>query len=819
MADLPNEIKVVIGGRVVGLDEASAKAVVDIEAIKHAANSATTATGQLGGKIGGIGNAIEAHRTKIRDLAADLRSFEKSQKQWGDATASSWQAARSEITGAIGAERDAIRGLIGLRREAEAAARAALKSPPGLLAAQRALASYGPKTAPGLLAAQRSIGAYIAKEKAKAEAEIAAAAEKAAGGAGILGSLRIGQSFRHIIAIFDGAMRHQRGQMIASTSALVRDSGIGEIALKAVGTAGIAIGGGVAAGVAVAIAQLALLVKHAYDAEAVLGQVAAAAALQNRSAIGAEIEQPRLASIMQGAGIFGEGKVAKISALLTTIPGLSDASREALAGVAEAIDRVAYAGESKAFLKGFPRAFANPASGAKAFGVATTADPNQLAAELVAKFAPGANVLSALRQRRFDTSAPPGASQGLLGTSDILGSLYNRFVTPFAPDIQRQLGEAVTSKVPAPPSAPLLLPGPSATPAQNLISTAKAAAAALSSAVSNAPALTTGLPAYAGGGIVDSDQVAQLHAKEMVLPAAISTKLLALLSQDDNGGGLSVTIAPSTGSSGGNGAPAPVLTIAASKLSAAAELQTAAASITDAASAALSTAGDSLKRAGEKVLFSGGSRRDMGGQIGGSLLQSGAKSLYSSLYDGIAKSIFGTSDVGSGISSALFGSGGISGLLGLGGGGGGGSLLGGLFGGAGLLGSLSGGGNQDFSGAVGGATSGGGLGGVFGLLGGIGSLFGFAKGGIVPSAAGGWAVPSLGPGGIPAMLHSQEMVLPADISQGLQGMIGAGGGGGMGHTFNLNISAMDSRSVMNAGPSILAAINNAIRYGGRLYQG
>jgi hypothetical protein len=73
--------------------------------------------------------------------------------------------------------------------------------------------------------------------------------------------------------------------------------------------------------------------------------------------------------------------------------------------------------------------------------------------------------------------------------------------------------------------------------------------------------------------------------------------------------------------------------------------------------------------------------------------------------------------------------------------------------------------------SVGGAAAGGG--GFFSWLGG---LFAFARGGIVPSAAGGWAVPNLA-GGVPALLHAREMVLPADISQGLQGMIAAGGAG------------------------------------------
>ena len=55
---------------------------------------------------------------------------------------------------------------------------------------------------------------------------------------------------------------------------------------------------------------------------------------------------------------------------------------------------------------------------------------------------------------------------------------------------------------------------------------------------------------------------------------------------------------------------------------------------------------------------------------------------------------------------------------------------------------------------------------------------GFHSGGIVPSAAGGWVVPNGGAGGIPSLLHSREMVLPEDISTGLQSMIGGGGTGG-----------------------------------------
>ena len=50
-----------------------------------------------------------------------------------------------------------------------------------------------------------------------------------------------------------------------------------------------------------------------------------------------------------------------------------------------------------------------------------------------------------------------------------------------------------------------------------------------------------------------------------------------------------------------------------------------------------------------------------------------------------------------------------------------------------------------------------------------------AAGGIA-SAAGGWVVPS----DQLAMVHQNEMILPANISQGLQSMISANGGGGAG---------------------------------------
>jgi hypothetical protein len=169
----------------------------------------------------------------------------------------------------------------------------------------------------------------------------------------------------------------------------------------------------------------------------------------------------------------------------------------------------------------------------------------------------------------------------------------------------------------------------------------------------------------------------------------------------------------------------------------------------------------------------------LGKSLGGSLIVGGGTGGNQDFWGGITGA--GENIVGGGLSDGLFGSG---------------SLLGGL--GFGSLGSD---------------------GGIFGsLFKGIGSLFGFEHGGIVPSAQGGWMVPSASL----AMLHANEMVLPAHISQGLQSMIGSGGGGasGGGATVSFNVSAMDSQSVAKFfqanGNVLVTAINRAMRNGATL---
>jgi hypothetical protein len=99
------------------------------------------------------------------------------------------------------------------------------------------------------------------------------------------------------------------------------------------------------------------------------------------------------------------------------------------------------------------------------------------------------------------------------------------------------------------------------------------------------------------------------------------------------------------------------------------------------------------------------------------------------------------------------------------------------------------------------------------LFKGIGSLFGFEHGGIVPSAQGGWMVPSTSL----ALLHTNEMVLPANISEGLQSAIGSGGLASNSNPIVFNVSAMDSQSVAtffkNNGANLVSAINQAMRNG------
>jgi hypothetical protein len=91
-----------------------------------------------------------------------------------------------------------------------------------------------------------------------------------------------------------------------------------------------------------------------------------------------------------------------------------------------------------------------------------------------------------------------------------------------------------------------------------------------------------------------------------------------------------------------------------------------------------------------------------------------------------------------------------------------------------------------------------------------------AAGGIA-SAAGGWVVPS----NQLAMVHQYEMILPANISQGLQNMISGSGGTGLGASpVVINVSAIDSQDVkrffQSNGSLLVTALNKAMRNGSTL---
>jgi len=72
-----------------------------------------------------------------------------------------------------------------------------------------------------------------------------------------------------------------------------------------------------------------------------------------------------------------------------------------------------------------------------------------------------------------------------------------------------------------------------------------------------------------------------------------------------------------------------------------------------------------------------------------------------------------------------------------------------------------------------------------------------------------------------AMVHQNEMILPAGISQGLQNMISGNGGGGAGATpVVINVSAIDSQDVrrffQSNGGLLVGALNKAMRNGSML---
>ncbi len=96
--------------------------------------------------------------------------------------------------------------------------------------------------------------------------------------------------------------------------------------------------------------------------------------------------------------------------------------------------------------------------------------------------------------------------------------------------------------------------------------------------------------------------------------------------------------------------------------------------------------------------------------------------------------------------------------------------------------------NTTATAAASGASAGAGLAGDVGFAAKLLAAPALKGGGIIPSAAGGFLVGgnALAGGGSLAILHPHEMVLPANISEGVQNAIGRGEGGG--GTTNANLT-------------------------------
>jgi hypothetical protein len=89
--------------------------------------------------------------------------------------------------------------------------------------------------------------------------------------------------------------------------------------------------------------------------------------------------------------------------------------------------------------------------------------------------------------------------------------------------------------------------------------------------------------------------------------------------------------------------------------------------------------------------------------------------------------------------------------------------------------------------------------------------------GLIPSAAGGWDVPTLGPQGAMTQIHSREMVLPANIADQFRGGSTAQGPAARGANVNFTFTSMDPREGANYlrrnKDQVHAALTKSIRNG------
>jgi hypothetical protein len=627
---------------------------------------------------------------------------------------------------------------------------------------------------------------------------------------------------RHLIAIFDESMHGQRGAMIASISALARDSGALDIAMKGVGATATWFAttpmGQVTAVIAGIVATIGIGIAKLIDMEAELRRVGGEALAMGR----APEEAVKGYEKLKGVITAEEGKHAEATAqAIERIPSLSEAARAAIAKIAPAMLAAQYGGDLKQFEKHLPGVFGSSAEMtafveryrllggeqlAAFLGASRATQAEMLAQALATRYGPYAEQLKKARDMVAGGPQEPGRE----GQSPFIVEMFEAMkaarAVPAAPLVMPSQAdidaiEAIRKASPHKLTIEALqqqiktIEAGLAELPESLQAQGKAAIVELQTRIDKLQAM----PGYQSGGIVRGDQLAQLHAGEMVLPADVSAMVQGLA---QSGGGNAAAVASAVND-------------AAQKLdTASTSLATTAGSL-DLAADAINSMTKGLETGLDNALF-GTRRRALGVDLEEYVLRAGLKSLTSSLLKdlqaGLTSLLFGggAASLGAGFSNLLFGSGELGGLA---------------FGSRGLSGLLGIGEGGLASAAFGQAISSTGifpaigswLGGLFGGGAGFANIsagfLGLAKGGIVPAAAGGWVVPHFQAGGILSVLHQREMVLPAHLSDGLQSMIARGGGG---HTFNLNVQAWDGRSVMNAGPQIVAAVNRAIRNGSAL---
>jgi hypothetical protein len=116
------------------------------------------------------------------------------------------------------------------------------------------------------------------------------------------------------------------------------------------------------------------------------------------------------------------------------------------------------------------------------------------------------------------------------------------------------------------------------------------------------------------------------------------------------------------------------------------------------------------------------------------------------------------------------------------------------------------------------------------IIGAIGSIFGYSKGGIVPALAGGGLIPaatngmvvppSFGTDTVISALTPKEMVLPVDLSEGIQNLIKQGTQPQVINNYNTQVQAIDEQSTAQFfyknRDMVTGIVNNNINKGGTL---